>query len=120
MGKARAALYIGICRYRDRLKLCFVYLLQAGEHNFFISISHNLGPTLYRFPVNTYSNIFPKKLSANSTFAALLEVELFEWTVNLAIAVEFVTCMQSGLAKLTETLIFESYRDGLKGGPQVL
>ena len=24
-------------------KLCFVYLLQAGEHNFFTPHSHNLG-----------------------------------------------------------------------------
>ena len=32
-------------------KLCFVYLLQAGELNFFTSFSHNLGHTFQSIPV---------------------------------------------------------------------
>ena len=31
--------------------MCFVYLLQAGERNFFTSFPHNLGSTFSRFPV---------------------------------------------------------------------
>ena len=33
-----------VCNWVKKLH-CFVYLLQAGKHNFFTSFSHNLGPT---------------------------------------------------------------------------